>query len=117
MLLDNAVANGKSEPGAAAIMLGGKKRIKNYLFEFLAHAHPLVTNHHDDLIILLVVGGEQVNAGISLLDRMQGVHGQIDHHLLQLLETASDGWQGLGQDVKQHPKTSLPVLRVTRHLI
>src|ERR1035438_5929877 len=101
VLLDDAVGDGKSQAGAAAVagtghILGGKKRIIDS-FEVLGRDAASGVVHQRGHEVVATVGqrgyAQAAAAGHGLL----GVQQQVEKYLLQLAGVAVDGRQLLGQ--------------------
>src|SRR6266849_7859344 len=85
VLLDDAVADRKSQPGAAAGRLGGKERIENADQVFAGDAHPGIGDLNLDVAVL------RRRAHLEHSARRHGVarvHEQVQEDLLQAVRRA-----------------------------
>ena len=82
---DDSITDGKPQTQPLADVFGGKKRVGdpfNYVF---MHAHAFIANRHDNPALVFVHGGGHLYAPVAIMQRVQGILDQINHHLFDLL--------------------------------
>src|SRR5579875_174056 len=91
VLLDDAIGDGKTQPGAAAVAgcrlaFGGEERIVDTMDVLLGNAAAGVRNPHLHVMTVVGADGQRAAARHGVL----GVQEQVQEHLLQLAGVAVD---------------------------
>ena len=84
MGLKNGTADGKPHPHSTG--LGGVERVKDFVYHLRVNTYPRVFNRYLHLIRVNVPGGDHQFSCpvIYIAHRFDSIHGQVQHHLLQL---------------------------------